>query len=234
LARGQRPLVGSDRAGAAQPVHEPVPVLVPGQVDLGTGGDGEVLHGDGGMGRTRSSVAVDVSGDDPDQCPAVRRGEQGHVTGFEPLVSGFDHLVGGGKVHPQLEAVEEAAGGHQRFWWGFDVEDAAPGGHPLGGSVGDDTAAAMGVLVEEGAVDHVGDGLEAAMGVPRGALGFAGGVFDLAHLVHVDERVEVGVGDTGEGAVHREAFAFEALGGGGDRPDRSWNRGGRVWSAQAG
>ncbi len=42
----------------------------------------------------------------------------------------------------------------------------------------------------EHAVDHVGDGFEAAVGVLRGALGLAGRVVDLAHLVHVHERVE--------------------------------------------
>ena len=81
----------------------------------------------------------------------------------------------------------------------LDVEDAAAGGHPLGGAVGDDAAAAVGVLVLERAVDHVGDGLEATVGVPGGALGLARGVVDLAHLVHVDERVEVGEVDAGEG-----------------------------------
>jgi hypothetical protein len=44
--------------------------------------------------------------------------------------------------------------------------------------------------VLERAVDDVGDGLEAAVRVPRRALGLAGRVVDLAHLVHVDERVE--------------------------------------------
>ena len=62
----------------------------------------------------------------------------------------------------------------------------------------------------ERAVDDVGDGLEAAVRVPRRALGLAGRVLDLAHLIHVDERVEVGEVDAGERAAHREPFAFEA------------------------
>ena len=101
----------------------------------------------------------------------------------------------------------------------LDVEDPAAGGHPLGGAVGDDAAAAVGVLVLEGAVDHVGDGLEAAVGVPVGAPGLDGRVVDLAHLVHVDERVEVGQVDAGEGPPHREALALEAGRRGRDRPD---------------
>jgi hypothetical protein len=49
-----------------------------------------------------------------------------------------------------------------------------PRGHPLGVAVGDQPAAAVGVLVPEDAVDHVGDGLEAPVGcqgVPLGSPG---------------------------------------------------------------
>ena len=59
-----------------------------------------------------------------------------------------------------------------------------------------------------------------AVRVPVGAAGLARRVVDLAHLVHVDERVEVGQVDPGEGPAHREALALEALRRGGDRPDR--------------
>ncbi len=70
--------------------------------------------------------------------------------------------------------------------------------------------AADGVLVLEGPVDHVGDGLEAPVGVPGRSLGLAGGVLHLAHLVHVDEGVEVGHRDAGEGPPYREALSLEA------------------------
>lgn len=39
---------------------------------------------------------------------------------------------------------------------------------------GDDAAFAVAVLVQEAAVDHVGDGLETAMRMPVGAAGFIG------------------------------------------------------------
>ena len=84
------------------------------------------------------------------------------------------------------------------------------GGHPLGRAVLNDAAPADGVLVQERAVDHVGHGLEAAVRVPRRALGLARAVVDLTHLVHVHERVEVGHVDAGEGSANREALAFEA------------------------
>ena len=66
--------------------------------------------------------------------------------------------------------------------------------------------------VLEDAVDHVGDGLEAAMRMPRRALRLARRVLHLAHLVEVDERVEVGQVDAGERAADREALALEAVG----------------------
>jgi hypothetical protein len=76
---------------------------------------------------------------------------------------------------------------------------------------------AVGVLVLEDAVDHVGDGLEAAVGVPGGALALAGRVIDLAHLVHVHERVQGRQVDAGEGAAHGEALTLKAGGCDGDR-----------------
>ncbi len=74
------------------------------------------------------------------------------------------------------------------------------------------------------AVDHVGDGLEAAVRVPRRALGLARRVLHLAHLVEVHERVEVREVDAGEGAADREALALEAARRGGDRADRPVGR----------
>jgi len=93
------------------------------------------------------------------------------------------------------------------------------GGHPLGGAVGDQAATAVRILVGEAAVDHVRDGLEAPMGMPIGASRLAGLVFHLAHLVHVDERVEVGCAHACEGAYDGKPLALEAVRTSGDRPD---------------
>ena len=71
----------------------------------------------------------------------------------------------------------------------------------------------------EDAVDDVGDGLEPAVRVPRGALGLTRRVLDLTHLVHVDERVELGEVDAGERAAHREALTLETARGAGDAAD---------------
>ena len=96
-----------------------------------------------------------------------------------------------------------------------------PGRHPLRGAVGDQAAAAVRILVREAAVDHVGDGFEAAVRMPVGAPRLARLVFDLAHLVHVDERVEVGGADAGECAHDGEALALVAARAGGDGADRA-------------
>src|SRR3972149_3555075 len=68
---------------------------------------------------------------------------------------------------------------------------------------------AVGVAVLERSVDHVRDRLEAAMRVPGRALRLARRIFHLAHLVEMDERVEIGQVDPGERTTNREALPFE-------------------------
>src|SRR5438094_1400882 len=81
--------------------------------------------------------------------------------------------------------------------------------------------------MRKGAVDHVRDGLEAAVRMPGGAFRFAWAVFDLAHLVHVNERIEVALIEPIERAAHGKALALDALRGSGngeqtlERPDRT-------------
>ena len=116
----------------------------------------------------------------------------------------------------------------------LDVQDAGSGRHPLGVAVGDQATAAVRVGVLELAVDHVRDRLEPAVRVPRGALRLARGVIHLAHLVHVDERVERAHVDAGEGAADREALTLVALGGRRHRDDRTGLGDDRVGSRHAG
>jgi hypothetical protein len=156
---------------------------------------------------------------------AVLVGQERHRLGLDVLVAGIGHLELRGQVHPELDAVEQAARVDQRVRWALDVQDARAGGHPLRRAILNHAAATDGVLVQEGAVDHVGDGLEAAVRVPRCALGLAGPVVDLAHLVHVHERVEVGHVDAGEGPTNREPLAFETARRGGDGRDAAWSIG---------
>jgi len=135
--------------------------------------------------------------------------QQGDLAGGDVLVARVRELLRLGQVDPQLQAVEEAAAHNEVLGRGLDVQDAGARRHPLRVPVRDQATAAVGVLVRELAVDHVRDGLEAAVGVPRSALGFAWGVLDLAHLVHVDERVEGALADAGERTAHRKALTLE-------------------------
>ena len=141
-------------------------------------------------------------------------------------------LLRPGQVDPQLQAVEQATGLDQRRGRGLDVQEAVTRGHVLRAAVVDGAATAMRVLVDELAVDEVGERLEAAVRVPGRALRLAGRVLDLAHLVHVDERVEDLHRHPGEGTMHRESLALESGGRRGDRRDRS--RGGLRHRGQAG
>ena len=59
------------------------------------------------------------------------------------------------------------------------------------------------------AIDHVRDGLEAAMWVPWSPFRLSGRVVNGAHLVHVDKWIENTGGDSGERPAHREPLAFQ-------------------------
>jgi hypothetical protein len=99
-------------------------------------------------------------------------------------------------------------------------------------------------VVVEDAVDDVGDGLEASVRVPGRALGLPGRVLHLAHLVHHDERVELGQVDAGEGTADGEALALVAGGRGADLPHRARlvtesgltqaGQDGQVWNSDCG
>jgi len=158
-------------------------------------------------------VPDQIPGDDPDEGPTIGRADERDLAGADVLVARRRELLGGGQVDPELEAVEQAAGGDEPFRGLLDVEDAGAGRHPLRVAVGDDAAAPIGVGVLEGPVDHVRDGLEAAVRMPGRPLGLARRVLDLAHLVEMDEGVEVGQVDAGERPPDREALALVPLRG---------------------
>src|SRR6266704_3004734 len=99
------------------------------------------------------------------------------------LVARPRHLQFRRQIHPDLEAVHppallaDAARGH------LGVNDARPGGHPLHVARAEHAAVAGRVLVLELALQHISDGLEAAMRVIWRADRLAGSVIDRPHLV---------------------------------------------------
>ncbi len=191
-------------------------------------------HGDRRVGDAGTAVPRQVTGDEPEQRAAVRGRQQRHLAGPDVLVPGVGHLEPRGQVHPQLESVEQAPAGDQFLGRLLDVQDATTGGHPLGVAVGDQPSAAVGVLVAEDPIDDVGHGLEAPVRVPGGPLGLTRGIVHLAHLVHVDERVELGQVNPGERAPDREALTLEAGRGRGHRQHRALGSGSVVWLLDAG
>ncbi len=213
------PLLRPHGAAAGQHVGQRVEVRLPRQPHLRARRHGGVHQRDRRVGHPGPVMPVERPRDHPQQGPAVRGGQQRHLPGPDVLVPRLGHLQAGRQVHPQLEAVEQPAADHELLRRRLDVQQTRACRHPLGVAVGDQAAAAVGVLVLERAVDDVGDGLEAAVRVPRRALGLAGTVVDLTHLVHVDERVEPGQLDPGEGPPDREAFPLIPAGRGGDRGD---------------
>ena len=181
-------------------------------LDLRAGAHGRVRVRDRRVGDARTLVAVEVAGDQPHERAAVRRGEQGEPVAGDRLIARRRHLQRGGQVHPQLHAVRATARSHEGLGGHLVVEDARPCGHPLRVALADDAAAAVRVVVRHDTVDHVGDGLEAAMRVPRRADGLVRRVVDWAELVEEEERVgDVGIDAAGEGSPHGEPGALDGV-----------------------
>ncbi len=122
--------------------------------------------------------------------------------------------------------MKESTGINECIGRSFDVQDAPARRHPLSGTVLNDPTTTDGVLVQKRAFDHVGDGLKASVRMPRCALGLAGSVIDFAHLVHVNEGVELRQVDAGEGSPNGKTLALNTPRGGRDLDDASRTIGG--------
>ena len=80
----------------------------------------------------------------------------------------------------------------------------------------------------KGAVDHVGNGLEPSVRMPRGPLRLTGPVLHLAHLVHMDERIQVSLIEPIERTPHRKALALYAFWSRSDGEDGPFHRCDRI------
>ncbi len=136
--------------------------------------------------RDRSAGFADRTGDDLHAYPR-RRLHYRDPLGREFLVLRLRHLVLRRQVHPQLETAHPAF----VLLRHFRMHQAAASGHPLHAAGRQQAFVAVVVAMAHAAVEHVGDGLEAAVRVLREAgeivLGAVG-----AELVQQQERVEVG------------------------------------------
>src|SRR5438094_375907 len=123
-------------------------------------------------------MTIDVASNHPQQGSPIWRAEQRNRVGPNVLVARGHHLVARRQVDPQLQTVEQSTAGNQPLRGPLDMQNPGTSGHPLRITVGNDPTAAVGIAVLESTIDHVGDGLEAAVRVPRGALWLARSVFD--------------------------------------------------------
>src|SRR5262245_62080735 len=97
---------------------------------------------------------------------AVVIDDLGYLRSLNVLVARLGHLERGGQVGPELKAVHAAMHVALRH---FLVEDATAGCHPLYVASPKCALVAKAVLVLHRAGKHIGDGLDAAMWVPRKA-----------------------------------------------------------------
>ena len=165
----------------------------------------------------------EVAGDKTDERAAVVGGQQPEPVTGDRLVAGRRHLQGGRQVDPQLHGVERPAVAVGPLAGQLVVEDAATGGHPLRVALGDHTATAVGVVMGDLAIEDVADRLDAAVGMPRRALGLAGRVDQRPDVIEQQERIGLGERElAGEGSGDDEPRALGFAAGGDDLGHRAW------------
>ena len=116
----------------------------------------------GGDAFDRAPLAPELAAHDA-HARAVVVDDLGNVGGLDVLVARRRHLQRRGQVGPELEAVHAALRVALRH---FLMHDAAARGHPLHVAGAERAAVAEAVAVLDGAGEHVGDGLDAAVRMP--------------------------------------------------------------------
>jgi len=154
-------------------------------------------------------VLADLARDHAHDGVGVVGGEHLESLRRDVLVPRWVPLIRRRQVHPELDAVEQAAGRHEVLGRHLRVHDAGARRHPLRRAIGDDAAAAVRVAVADLAVEHVRDGLEPAMRVVGRALGLARRVLDGAHVVEEQERVGQPEVEGGRRATDLKALPLE-------------------------
>ena len=209
LTLGDDALLSTDRAAAGEHVGQGIEVRRPRDRDAPTGCDSHVGNGKRGVRDARALMPTNCACQHANVGAAISGSHHHRVIALKILVLRRDALLGTRQVDPQLNTVEKPTGFDESLGRSFDVKDAVTGCHVLSAAVEDDPTTAIGILVKELAVDQVREGLEAAVRMPRSALGLSRAVLDLPHLIHMNKGIELIRGNTGEGAAHRESLALE-------------------------
>ena len=151
----------------------------------------------------RAALARELAADDA-HARAVVIPDFGNLTARNVLIARRRHLERRRQIRPQLEAVHAPARVALRH---FLMQDAAAGGHPLHVAGAERAVVAEAVAVVDRAGEHVGDGLDAAMGMPREAGAVVLGTV-VAEIVEQEERIELAGLAEAERAVKLHAGAF--------------------------
>ncbi len=136
---------------------------------------------------------------------AVVVGDFRNVRRLDVLISRIHHLLMRRQVGPELEAVHAPFGIALRH---FLVHDAAARGHPLHVARAQRAFVPQAVAVVHGALEHVGDGLDAAVRVPGESLEEVLGAL-VAEVVEQEEGVELLGLPEPEGATKLHSGAFQ-------------------------
>ena len=151
----------------------------------------------------RAFFAPEFAHDDFD-AGAVIVDDLGDLLAFDILIARIGHLLAGGQVAPQLEAVHLAVDvslGH------LLVQDAGSRGHPLHVTGAQRAGVAQRVAVLHGAGEHIGDGLDPAVGVPGKAAHIVLRVL-IAEVIEQQERIQFAGVMKSKGPVQLYTGAF--------------------------
>src|SRR6266849_827798 len=198
----------SDEHGAFKHVRQRLLLARERNGDIGARCDRPVLIDDGNVRVDHGSRAQRLARDHaharaPVLAQAFRNLARGNL-----LVARPRHLQFRRQVHPDLDSVHSAtfladvARGH------FGMHDAGTRGHPLHVARAKHAAMAGRVLVLELALQHVSDGLEAAMRVIGRADRLAWAVIGRPHLVDKEEGIDCVQSRGRHWPAHDEACAF--------------------------
>ena len=158
----------------------------------------------GGDAFDRAALAPEVAADDA-HARAVIVDDLGNVGGLDVLIARRRHFQGRRQIGPELKAVHAALGVALRH---FLMQDAAARRHPLHVAGIEIAAIAEAVAVLDGAGQHISNGLDAAMRMPRKAGAIIVGPV-IAEIVEQKERIEFGRVAEAEGAVELDAGALD-------------------------
>ena len=152
----------------------------------------------------RAALSGVFAVDDPD-ARAILLDHLGDGRGLDLLVAGRHHLERRGQVGPQLEAVH-APGGVP--FWHLLMNDPAAGRHPLDIARANGPAVAETVAMFHRPGQHVGDGFNAAVRMPREPGQVVFGVI-VSKIIQQQEGIELRGRAESEGAPQMDPRAFQ-------------------------